>query len=75
MLAEGNREFLLNFAVMPSHGVQGETMDQIHANGDGMDTFLFTSESVGEGHPGKKSSVPLHAVSGAISCLCSLNRM
>jgi len=28
-------------------------MDQIHADGEGLDTFLFTSESVGEGHPDK----------------------
>lgn len=28
-------------------------MDQIHADGQGLDTFLFTSESVGEGHPDK----------------------
>jgi len=39
---------------MPSHGIHGETMDQIHnRDGQGMDTFLFTSESVGEGHPDK----------------------
>jgi len=38
---------------MPSHGIHGETMDQIHADGEGLDTFLFTSESVGEGHPDK----------------------
>jgi len=32
---------------------QGETLNQIHGDGDSMDTFLFTSESVGEGHPDK----------------------
>ena len=26
-----------------------------NTDGDNMDTFLFTSESVGEGHPGEKS--------------------
>ena len=31
--------------------VNGESMD---SSGDGLGTFLFTSESVGEGHPGKK---------------------
>ena len=29
--------------------------DIMNHSGDGLDSFLFTSESVGEGHPGKLS--------------------
>ena len=41
--------------LMPVAGSLNEDMNSVQANGDhhSMDTFLFTSESVGEGHPGK----------------------
>jgi len=33
--------------------VNGDLMSSYHQEGDGISTFLFTSESVGEGHPDK----------------------
>jgi len=33
--------------------VNGDIMSSYHQEGDGISTFLFTSESVGEGHPDK----------------------
>ena len=39
--------------------VNGESMD---SSGDGLGTFLFTSESVGEGHPGEKNLLYLKII-------------
>jgi len=36
-----------------AHTVNGDIMSSYHQEGDGISTFLFTSESVGEGHPDK----------------------
>ena len=46
--------FSFKISTMPMEQavINGDIMNH---SGDGLDSFLFTSESVGEGHPGKLS--------------------
>lgn len=37
-----------------ANGLDHQTYDENHDSHIGKDSFLFTSESVGEGHPGRK---------------------